>query len=256
MCSEGGKSAERRDDVSLKQMRGLLILLCTIAMAQAPPAKPQASKPRTARVNRIEPAPMTDDQKTVYALGLSVYDSLAPFDLSPEELNLLKRALADAAAGKPAIKLSEWQPKIQSLAQERATRVLERQKASSRAYIERAAAEPGASKTESGLVYREVTPGSGAGPKPADTVSVNYRGTLVNGTEFDSSYARGAPAQFQLNRVIPCWTEGLQKMKVGGKAVLVCPSDLAYGDGGRPSIPGGAALIFEVELLGINGSTQ
>jgi FKBP-type peptidyl-prolyl cis-trans isomerase FkpA len=82
---------------------------------------------------------------------------------------------------------------------------------------------------------------------------VNYRGTLVNGTEFDSSYKRGQPAEFPLSGVIKCWTEGLQHAKVGGKIQLVCPSDLAYGDQGNPSIPGGSTLIFEVELLGING---
>jgi FKBP-type peptidyl-prolyl cis-trans isomerase FkpA len=86
-----------------------------------------------------------------------------------------------------------------------------------------------------------------------DTVKVNYRGTLINGVEFDSSYSRHEPAQFALNGVIRCWTEGVQKMKVGGKAMLVCPSDLAYGDQGRPSIPGGAALIFEIELLEVVG---
>ena len=108
-------------------------------------------------------------------------------------------------------------------------------------------------KTASGLVYREVTAGTGPSPVAADTVRVQYRGTLVNGTEFDSSYARNEPAEFALGGVIGCWTEGLQKMKVGGKARLVCPSDLAYGDEGRPSIPGGAALIFDIELLGILG---
>jgi len=82
-------------------------------------------------------------------------------------------------------------------------------------------------------------------------VKVQYRGTLVDGTEFDSSYRRKEPAQFALSSVIKCWTEGVQMMKLGGKARLVCPSDLAYGDQGRPSIPGGAALIFEIELLEI-----
>jgi len=124
----------------------------------------------------------------------------------------------------------------------------------SKAYLEKAAAEPGATKTSSGLVYRELRPGTGASPRPTDTVKVNYRGTLTNGTEFDSSYKRNEPATFPLNRVIPCWTEGLQRMKVGGKAQLVCPADLAYGDrGAPPDIPGGATLIFEVELLGIGG---
>jgi FKBP-type peptidyl-prolyl cis-trans isomerase FkpA len=125
----------------------------------------------------------------------------------------------------------------------------------SKAYLEKAAAMPGATRTSSGLVYRELTPGTGASPKVTDTVKVHYRGTLVDGTEFDSSYKRNEPAQFPLNRVIPCWTEGVQKMKVGGKSQLVCPSSIAYGDGGSPPvIPGGATLIFEIELLGIGGA--
>ena len=106
-------------------------------------------------------------------------------------------------------------------------------------------------RAESGLVYLETQAGTGESPKATDTVKVHYRGTLIDGTEFDSSYKRNQPASFPLNRVIPCWTEGLQKMKVGGKARLVCPSDLAYGDRGRPSIPPGATLNFEVELLEI-----
>jgi FKBP-type peptidyl-prolyl cis-trans isomerase FkpA len=122
----------------------------------------------------------------------------------------------------------------------------------SKGALDKAAAEPGAVRTPSGLVYRELTAGSGESPKATDTVTVNYRGTLVDGTEFDSSYKRNEPAQFPLNRVIPCWTEGVQKMKVGGKSKLVCPSALAYGEqGSPPTIPGGATLIFEVELLNI-----
>jgi FKBP-type peptidyl-prolyl cis-trans isomerase FkpA len=129
--------------------------------------------------------------------------------------------------------------------------VAQREKALAGEYLAKAAAEPGAVKMPSGLIYRELTPGTGDSPKATDTVKVHYRGTLINGTEFDSSYKRNQPAQFQLNGVIKCWTEGVQKMKVGGKSKLTCPSDLAYGDQGRPSIPGGATLVFEVELLGI-----
>ena len=200
---------------------------------------------------------MTDDEKTIYALGLSIWRSMSAFSLTPAELELVKRGLSDAAAGKPAEDIATWGPKIQAFAQARGAQVTARQKVASQEYLDKAAAEPGASKTESGLVYRELTPGTGASPKPTDTVKVNYRGTLVDGTEFDSSYKRNEPAQFALNGVVPCWTEGLQKMRVGGKARLVCPSSLAYGDQGRPSIPGGAALIFEVELLEIvNGATQ
>jgi FKBP-type peptidyl-prolyl cis-trans isomerase FkpA len=121
-------------------------------------------------------------------------------------------------------------------------------------YLEKAAAEPGAVRTASGLIYRELRPGSGGSPTATDTVTVNYRGTLVNGTEFDSSYKRNQPASFPLNQVIPCWTEGVQKMKVGGKSELVCPASIAYGEqGSPPAIPGGATLIFEIELLRIGG---
>lgn len=199
---------------------------------------------------------MTDEEKTIYAIGLSISRSLSPLDLSPDELAIIQRALSDAAAGKPAVNLEEFGPKIQPLTQARSARALEKQKAASKAYLDKAAAEPGAIKTESGLVYRETTPGTGASPKPTDTVKVNYRGTLIDGTEFDSSYRRSEPASFPLNGVIPCWTEGMQKMKAGGKATLVCPSDLAYGDQGRPSIPGGATLIFEIELLDVSPAAQ
>ncbi len=122
------------------------------------------------------------------------------------------------------------------------------EKARGAAYADKAVAE-GAKKFDSGLVYKDLTEGKGASPAATSTVKVHYKGTLVDGTEFDSSYKRGTPAEFPLNGVIPCWTEGLQKMKPGGKAQLICPSSIAYGDFGRPSIPGGATLVFEVELL-------
>ena len=106
--------------------------------------------------------------------------------------------------------------------------------------------------TKSGLQYTSLREGTGATPGPTDTVSVNYRGTLLNGREFDSSYKSGRPVEFQLNKVIKCWTEGLQMMKVGGKAELYCPANIAYGDNGIPgSIPPFSSLTFEVELLGI-----
>lgn len=118
--------------------------------------------------------------------------------------------------------------------------------------VDKAAAEKGAVKTESGMVYRSLKDGSGASPKETDIVSVHYKGTFPDGKEFDSSYKRGQPAEFPLNRVIKCWTEGVQKMKVGGKAKLTCPPSLAYGEKGAGSaVPPNATLIFEVELLGI-----
>jgi FKBP-type peptidyl-prolyl cis-trans isomerase FkpA len=115
-----------------------------------------------------------------------------------------------------------------------------------------AAAEPREEKTASGILITKLKEGTGASPKSIDTVKVHYRGTLVNGKEFDSSYGRGQPASFPLNRVIPCWTEGVQTMKTGGKSKLVCPPNLAYGSRGIPgTIPSDSTLVFEVELLEI-----
>jgi FKBP-type peptidyl-prolyl cis-trans isomerase FkpA len=223
------------------------------ASAKPAAARPAAAKPKPSAVRPPAHTMTTDEEKTIYALGLSIAGSLTPFDLSPHELELVQQALKDAADGKPAVELKTWGPKIEALAQARSGRVAEREKAASKAYLEKAATGPGTVKTSSGMVYRELRAGSGASPLATDTVKVNYRGTLINGVEFDSSYSRHEPAQFALNGVIRCWTEGVQKMKVGGKAMLVCPSDLAYGDQGRPSIPGGAALIFEIELLEVVG---
>jgi FKBP-type peptidyl-prolyl cis-trans isomerase FkpA len=220
-------------------MRVFLFLFPVILMAQAPPAAAPG-------------ALTTDDQKTVYAIGLSMAQQLSQLGLSPAEMEILKRALTDAAAGKPAIELNTWGPKINAFAQARIGRAAVAEKARGKAYVDKAATEAGSARTATGLVYRELTAGSGASPKATDKVRVHYRGTLVDGTEFDSSYKTNAPAEFPLNGVIPCWTEGVQRMKVGGKSRLVCPSEIAYGDGGRPSIPGGATLIFEIELLAIN----
>ena len=234
-------------------MRALFLFIPAVLMAQTPPPKaPPASQAKSAPAPQAGAAGLTtDDQKIVYALGLVMARQVSEFDLSPAEVEIVKRALSDAAAGKPAIVLDEWGPKIQGLAQARSTRVAQRQKANSAAFVTKAAAEPGAVKEASGLIYKETAAGSGASPKATDTVKVNYRGTFTNGTEFDSSYKRNQPAQFPLNGVIKCWTEGVQKMKVGGKARLVCPSDIAYGDQGRGEIPGGATLVFDIELLEI-----
>lgn len=120
-------------------------------------------------------------------------------------------------------------------------------------FLDKAAAEPGAVRTASGLVYKDLTKGTGPSPTATDTVKVNYRGKLTNGTEFDSSYSHGGPVPLPLNGVIPCWTEGIQMMKVGGKAQLVCPASIAYGPNSPPPIPPNSTLVFEVELLGIGG---
>ncbi len=117
-----------------------------------------------------------------------------------------------------------------------------------------AAKEPGAVVTQSGLVYRSLKDGTGKSPAATDTVKVHYKGTFPDGREFDSSYKRGQPTEFPLNRVIPCWTEGVQRMKAGGKAKLTCPPAIAYGEQGAGGvIPPNATLQFEIELLEIAG---
>jgi FKBP-type peptidyl-prolyl cis-trans isomerase FkpA len=125
------------------------------------------------------------------------------------------------------------------------------------AALKAAAAERGAVVTGSGLVYVPTKEGTGPSPGPTDVVRVHYRGTFPGGKEFDSSITRGQPAEFPLDRVIKCWTEGVQKMKVGGKAKLACPAAIAYGERGTPGgpIPPNATLLFDVELLGVVGKS-
>jgi len=197
--------------------------------------------------------PKTEQEKTLYALGLIMGGNLTPFSLTSEELDLVKKGIADAATGaKPLVELQAYGQKVQELAQSRAMAAAEVEKKKSSAFLENAAKDPGAQKTASGLIYKTVKPGTGANPIATDTVRVHYQGSLADGTVFDSSLQRGQPVEFPLNQVIPCWGEGVQKMKVGEKANLICPSSLAYGDrGSPPRIPGGAALFFEVELLDI-----
>ena len=197
----------------------------------------------------------TDDQKSLYAIGFVVGSrNLGPLNLKAEEMKIVEQGIADGATGKKAsIDVDKQMESVNKFAQARSNATADKEKVAGRAYLEKAAKEAGVTKLPSGLIYKTLTPGTGASPAATDKVKVNYEGKLTNGTVFDSSYKRGQPAEFGLNQVIKCWTEGVSKMKVGEKARLVCPSDIAYGDHGHPpTIPGGATLVFEVELLAVN----
>ncbi len=194
----------------------------------------------------------SEDEKTLYALGMAVGRNLSQLGLSAEELAAVQKGVADSALGRESkVDMSVYGAKIQTFAQGRMSQAASAEKEKGAEFLKAEAAKEGAMSKESGLIITEITPGTGASPGATDTVSVHYHGTLRDGTVFDSSVDRGQPASFPLNRVVKCWTEGLQLMKVGGKSRLVCPSDIAYGDQGRPGIPPGAVLIFEVELLSI-----
>lgn len=195
----------------------------------------------------------TEEQKTFYALGLALSQNLAPFNLSEAELELVKSGLTDGLLNRPRkVDLPAYAPKLQELQKSRLSVAAASEKKVSQAFLEKAAAEKGASKTASGVIVTTVKPGTGPSPAASDKVKVHYTGTLIDGTVFDSSVQRGQPATFPLSGVIKCWSEGIPTMKVGGKAKLVCPADVAYGDRGMPpAIKPGATLVFEVELLEI-----
>ena len=197
----------------------------------------------------------TEEEKVLYALGLAIaQNSLEPFrgQFSDAEMAVVMQGFADALkGGEPIVSLQEFGPKINPMLQERMQRVQAQAAVEGEAFREKAAQEEGAVQTASGLVFKELTAGTGASPKATDRVKVHYHGSLIDGTVFDSSVERGEPVTFALDQVVEGWTEGLQMMKVGGKAVLTIPPELAYGPGGRAGIPANATLIFEVELLGI-----
>ncbi len=232
-------------------MRTVLAALAAASLSLAPAARAAA------------PAAGADSKKALYGVGLSVARSLEAFDLGPAELETVLQAVRDGASGKAKMPLDHTlQVAINDLARERSARAAEKaaargreaaakQKAAGPAALARAAQEARARKTASGAIVVPIREGSGASPRETDKVKVHYEGTLVDGSVFDSSLERG-PTEFPLNQVVKCWTEALQLMKVGGKAKVVCPSEIAYGEQGRPPvIPGGAVLTFEVELLEI-----
>jgi len=231
-------------------MKRISVAAVILAAVSGACTRPEASK--TASPSPAAESLATEQDKTVYAIGLMLGRNLQPLKLSAAELEVVKKGLTASATGaKSEVDLQTYGPKVDEWARARVAEGAKDVKVKAEAFCDAAAKEPGAVRTASGLVYRTLTPGHGGSPSATDTVKVHYVGTLPDGTEFDSSVRRGQPAELQLNQVIACWTEGVQKMKLGEKARLVCPSGIAYGDAGAPpKIPAGSALVFEIELLG------
>ena len=198
------------------------------------------------------PEPTTDEQKTLYALGLAMNQSLDVYTLNEAEFELVKSGLTDGFFKRASkVDLQTFGPKLQQLQQARASVIAEAEKKLGAAFLAKAAAESGAKKTESGAILITIKEGNGATPKIADIVKVHYLGTLVDGTVFDDSAKQGGnPATLRVNEMSKCWVEGIQQIKVGGKSKLVCPSNLGYRDKGLPPlIKPGATLVFEIALL-------
>jgi FKBP-type peptidyl-prolyl cis-trans isomerase FkpA len=218
----------------------VLFVVAVKLFATEPKAKGTAAQSSGA------PLSGSEDDKAFYALGVAVSQNIASFDFTPAELDKVKQGFADGATGQePKVDLQTYIPRLREI---QTTRIA----AAAKTALDKAAAEPGAKRMESGLIITTVQEGTGPTPQATDTVKVHYHGTLPNGKVFDSSVERNEPATFPLNGVIPCWTEGVQQIKVGGKSKLVCPAAIAYGDrGAPPDIGPGATLIFDVELLGI-----
>jgi FKBP-type peptidyl-prolyl cis-trans isomerase FkpA len=222
-------------------MRRPVLLLFLLVLLALPAVAPAA------------PAPTSETEKTFYALGFAISQNLTAFGLSDAELEMVKAGLTDGVLGQPAqVDLRTYGPKLQELQRSRGAAAAAQEKKAAETMLSKAAGEKGAIKTPAGAVVIPLKPGTGPSPSATDKVKVHYHGTLTDGTVFDSSVQRGEPITFPLDGVIRCWTEGVQQMKVGGKARLVCPSDTAYGDrGAPPRIKPGATLVFEVELLEI-----
>src|SRR3989440_8251194 len=201
-------------------------------------------------------SPQLKDQKdkVSYSIGMQIGFNLArqKVDINPD---ILAAGIKDSIAGKPQLtsdQVKDVMAQLEKDMEQKQKQAGEKNKTEGAKFLEENKKKPGVKTTASGLEYKVEKEGTGAQPKATDMVTVNYRGTLIDGTEFDSSYKRGQPASFPVTGVIKGWTEALQLMKVGSKYQLFIPASLAYGEQGRPGIPPNSLLIFEVELMNVN----
>jgi FKBP-type peptidyl-prolyl cis-trans isomerase FkpA len=200
-----------------------------------------------------DPELKTDDDKTFYALGFDLSSKLGIFKMTPAELEFLKAGLTDATLKKPAkVEMSAFVPKINALAQARLAAGAAEEKKRGKAFLEAIGAKSGIKKTGTGLLMETIVEGKGKALVPNDNVKVSYKGSLIDGKVFDESSKHGGPQPFTVGGSnIKCWNEALEFMKVGGKAKLYCPAELAYGDRPNGEIPAGATLVFEIEIVDV-----
>ena len=244
MKQVAARATIRRPAAACAAAAAALFGLSSLALAQGMPTP--AAAPQKAQ----SPAKIKSDGS--YSLGLSVGESLRRMSVDSNSISTqrLMQGLHDALSGKATFGPTNQQD-IRTLLVSARARVGNENHAAARAFLARNGKKKGIVTTASGLEYEVVKAGQGSAPKASDTVTVNYRGTLLNGTEFDSSYKRGQPATFPVDRVIPGWQEALKLMKPGAKWRIFVPLQLAYDLNSPPQIPPGSLLIFDVDLLGI-----
>lgn len=247
-------------------MKTLLMTLLGAALIAAPLRAadlPAGAKPAPKAAKAAKPAaPATDgfkndEERTVYALGYLLGQNIQVFELTAAQLKILDLGVNAGAAKKPAaIDIDLYRPRVQELANRRASAAAAvaaaGAKAAGKAYAEKFIKEPGVNAIPGGGWYQITEEGKGALATAENILNVHYRGTHIDGTEFDSSYKRGAPYPVDLKGgVIPCWINALKVLKAGTKAKLVCPSDAAYGDAGRGGIKPGETLLFDIDFVGV-----
>jgi len=194
--------------------------------------------------------PMTEEQKTLYAIGLVLARQLEVFDLTPAELIIVKRGFNDAVRGRKAkVDFAKYSKKSQALATARRDVHGKKIAPLTEAFVAHEAARENAVLTESGLIFQSIRTGEGEAPQPVDTIKVHYRATLVDGKEVENTYITGEPDELVLSEFMKCLVEGIQMMKPGGRAKLICPPQIALGKEGTGIIPPDATLVFDLELL-------
>ncbi len=257
----GGRTPGREDDVFVKRkkmMRSHSIAVCCAAMLMIVEVSHAQQPQRTPRSDGVVPAGATDaaqakslKERSSYAIGADIGRGLKSqaIDL---DLTILARGIADAMTGNKMLMTDkECQDTMRELQQVQFTKIAEKNKKEGAAFLAENKSKEGVKTLPSGLQYKVIRQGKGATPTAGDAVTTHYRGTFIDGAEFDSSYRRNEPATFPVKGVIKGWTEALQLMKVGDKWQLYVPSDLAYGPQGRDEIPPNATLIFDIELLDV-----